>query len=405
MPIGGIPSQHRDCYLMHPLFFSSECYVIIDDSSLWFAGRRAKKDADTDLQLRFDIGCFLNLVTKDKTYILKKVLLYGADPPPNDTIWKAARDKNFDMTTVKCSESKREKIMQKEITKEISLCTKGKENTIVIILTENPSFKPLIESSLIPVELWYWKDSATLVQELKQSMNAQDLIRSYPLDNIVEGFTYAESSRTKKDINPAKAIQYEGIPDNAHFLYELASHIRHCVSDVFYITSVESKMQGERDFIVQFFETDPQVILKELKWLIYQPRLIDRKLKLQSEKRIATCRFGTSYELISKALQMEDTPKREVVYDARCYWKDHCEKASHCPFWHTKEEEELFARFPNIKFNYYKAKLCSEKKTHITVEEKAACAFAHDDTDSWCVYCKCWGHLLKNCKDPKARLN
>ena len=46
-----------------------------------------------------------------RDYHISKAFLYGSVPPPNDTVWKAAREKNYDIKIIQRSGSRREKEM------------------------------------------------------------------------------------------------------------------------------------------------------------------------------------------------------------------------------------------------------------------------------------------------------
>lgn len=73
----------------------TKCCIFVDHSNLWIAGKkaRAKKlvDADEDSRFRVDLGKFLYLLANDR--LIAKAFLYGSVPPPNDTVWKAARER------------------------------------------------------------------------------------------------------------------------------------------------------------------------------------------------------------------------------------------------------------------------------------------------------------------------
>ena len=90
---------------------TEECYIFVDHSNLWIAGQKAQAkdliDTDSDSRYRVDLGKFLQLTAKGR--YISKAFLYGSVPPPNDTIWKAARKHNFVVKTFQRSGSGREK--------------------------------------------------------------------------------------------------------------------------------------------------------------------------------------------------------------------------------------------------------------------------------------------------------
>lgn len=73
------------------------CFVFVDDSNLWIAGQKAHaqklQDANKDPRCRIDLGRLLQLVVGKRIVI--QAYLYGSRPPPNDTVWTAATQKNF----------------------------------------------------------------------------------------------------------------------------------------------------------------------------------------------------------------------------------------------------------------------------------------------------------------------
>lgn len=178
----------------------TECCVLIDDSILWVNGlkvrERTKKFADVGVDSRFrvDHGSVLNLITEDKTCVISNTFIYGSVPPPNDTVWKVMKEKEFPIKTIQRSESEGERKKSEEIARDILHLTKGKENVIFIIITGHLIFKSLIEEHLdneVPVELWSWKDTVT--REFSQLDKTHDLFKVYHLDSIVEKIGFTES--------------------------------------------------------------------------------------------------------------------------------------------------------------------------------------------------------------------
>ena len=138
----------------------AECYVFVDHSNLWIEGQKAQsvKDIDHDPRYRVDLGKFLSLITKDRH--LSRAFLYGSRPPPNDSVWKAAREKNFDVKVFDRSGSGKEKeldvAMAHDITKTLYKDRKVGVNVTFITVTGDRDLKPPIEDALetgIPVEL------------------------------------------------------------------------------------------------------------------------------------------------------------------------------------------------------------------------------------------------------------
>lgn len=254
---------------------SQSCYVFIDDSNLWIAGKKARGkklvDTDTDSRFRVDLGRFLDLVTKGRN--LSQAFLYGSVPPPNDTVWKAAKERNFEVKTFKRSalsgkEKQVDVAMAHDITKTFYCLkfTKGIENIIFITVTGDCDLKPPILDALengMPVELWSWEDA--MAQEFRRLANTHALLTANSVDKIQESFGYTAymSTRKNKDIDPAHAIVYKDVPGGKPFLYRLLGHLNQLMR-LFFITSVDSQAGGKQDLIIEFPKSELIVVTEEL---------------------------------------------------------------------------------------------------------------------------------------------
>lgn len=430
-----------------------ECYVFIDDSNLWIAGQKAQgkklKDADVDTRFRVDLGKFLKLVTKGRN--LSKAFLYGSIPPPNDTVWKAAREKNFDVQTFQRSGSGREKevdvAMATSITRTL-YTMESKFNVIFTAVTGDRDLKTPIELTLkegVPVELWSWEDSMSReFRQLAMANTRDDLFTANILDTVVEsfGFTATWSTHDKKDIDPAHAIVYRDVPKGKRSRNMVRDHM-HRLMRLFYITTCSK--ESTQDLIVEFPETKSEVVIKRLRKLgefefslcsypEYKSQLRQQTYEIQITNRFeALGEIEADEESLldvvesSMSLDLEDfssdgesaaestdgdtcdnweTEVRRIVgkrtsnkkrKETQCTWRDHCVKAAECPYLHTPQEWSIFARFPKINFKYFKTRECNKLDEHTTEKRRKWCAFAHDGDDSWCLACRMYGHLTDNC--------
>ena len=432
--------------------------MFVDDSNLWIAGMKVQgkklKDTDIDTRYRIDLGKFLNLVTEERH--ISKAFLYGSVPPPNDTVWKAAREKNFEVKTFQRSGSGREKeldvAMGSDIT-ETLFTLPYTEGVIFVTVTGDRDLKSPIEKVLkqrIQVELWSWEDA--MAREFRHLATLDRLFTPHTLDKVEQSFGYTTimSTREKKDIDPAHAIAYKDVPKGKQFLHEVVAHINRLLR-LFYITSVKSQTEGKRDLIVEFPKSKPELVLSLIRKLAgfeYQPcSYVEYKHQLQQQNyEIET---KNRFEILSKlddssidtdslldvvessmSLELNDvTPEEEeepiessaaagsdpddwltVVRreagkrtlkkkrsEMQCRWGDHCSKASECPCKHTKEEKQAFARWPKIPFKFLKTRECNKLDKHVTTEQQKRCSFAHVPSDSWCLKCRIYGHLTNDC--------
>ena len=278
----------------------AECYVFVDHSNLWIEGKKAQsvKDIDHDPRYRVDLGKFLSLIIRDRH--LSRAFLYGSDPPPNDSVWKAAKEKNFDVKVFQRSGSGKEKeldvAMTHEITKTLYKDLKDGVNVTFITVTGDRDFRIPIEDVLdnsIPVELWSWEKAMARVY--KQLANSHPLFQANILDSIQDKFSYTSymSTTPNKRIDPACAIVFRGLPNNKKFRDNLANTIGRLMR-LFYFTCVSCKEEWKCDFIVEFPKTKPDIVLNMIK-----------KMKLSHEP--------CSYPEYTSNLQGE-SPQFECIY-------------------------------------------------------------------------------------------
>jgi hypothetical protein len=425
----------------------SLCYVFVEDSNLWVAGQKAQgqrlKDADHDSRFRVDLGRFLTLVTKGR--IISKSFLYGSTPPLNDSVWKAAEEKRFVVQKYSRSGSGKAKEVHAAMVCDI-METPNDTNTVCIIVTGDRNLKPVIDNKLengVHIELWSWNNA--LATEFRQLANTNsELFEANLLDNFTKKFGYTAymSRHTKNETDPAHAIVYRGVPDDDSFKFTLANHLHHRLMKLFYVTAVESLTPNKRDYIIEFPKSAPEEILRELRHehgdFEYQPCSYPQyigEMKEYHQPIITTNRFdilnsdsdyeslpdydATEGDLLAQHYEEDDTSEgfadfttevrrrpvkiaaKKKIRQTRCMKGDHCPQASLCPYQHTEEEELLFEKLPNIKFQYFRTKECNKKGDHNTAEKRKYCAFAHDNKDSWCLSCKEYGHLTNDCRVKK----
>ena len=183
----------------------TECYVFVDDSNLWIAGQKARakelEDADIDPRFRVDLGKFMNLVAKN--HCVSKAFLYGSIPPPNDTVWGAAREKNYDVKVFERGyggEKEVDVAMAIDIVEQLYE-TPSVEDVTFIVVTGDRDFKSPIQRCLkknVHVELWSWEHS--LAVEFCELTNSNDFFTAKILDDVQDQFGYTSfmSSRNKK---------------------------------------------------------------------------------------------------------------------------------------------------------------------------------------------------------------
>ncbi len=322
--------ERQDSYYAH-------CHVFVDDSNLWIEGQKYAarklqlKDVDKDPRYRVDLGKFLDLVVGERT--VADAFLYGSKPPPNDSVWKAAKERNFNVEVFTRAQGEpygREKevdmAMAVEITTHACQCDEAeKANTVFIIVTGDRDFTPPVKRTLkfgIPVELWAWRTGMSI--EFRRLANTETLLRVQEIDNIAEEFSFTSfmSTRVSGDIDTARAIVFKDLPNNKRALRNFASDLN-CLLRVFYITPIQRS--GVQDVIVHFPKSKLDDILKLLKQLNFshqaysyaeynsertlakhQPPQLLLTNRYQALSDIDTSDFETTADAITGSLNVDD---------------------------------------------------------------------------------------------------
>ena len=445
----------------HQLSLSNytECYVFIDDSNLWIEGQKVQgkllRDADIDPRFRVDLGRFIKMVTSQRS--IAKAFLYGSIPPPNDSVWEAAKKKNFVVKIFQRSYKGKEKevdvTMSSDITEQVMELKFGNQDIsdpVFVIVTGDRDLRTPISKALMlkySVELWSWEQS--LSREFRLMANTEECLTVRILDDVIKSFAYFafKSTRVSGDIDPAHAIVFPSLPGSTKFFYSFANELTRLLH-LFYITSVESHTKGMGDLIVEFPNSHPEAMLSLLRkckfpygMCNYPEYVTKRSYQMPPTKTVNRfealvslddCDDETLTEAVESSMSVEvdeivpssstepelDGGSEEtddwLTYvrkrrkagrmtrvhrrrDTPCRWGIHCVNSLNCSYSHTDEEKKLFRVNPNIKFQYWKASLCNKLSQHTQPEQQRRCSFAHGNDDAWCLKCKSYGHFTNDC--------
>ena len=426
-------------------------FVFIDDSNLWISGQKAQgaklQDADNDPRFRVDLGRLLEVLTSNAE--VSHAFLYGSYAPPNDTVWKAAREKNYNVQTYCRSPSGKEKEIDVAMATDI-IETKWEyadESSTFVIVTGDRDLKTPIEKVLkknISVHLWSWKQSLSL--EYRHLANLNPLFKVFMLDDVEKQFSYKSYrvNMKKREMDTTHAIVVKNV--SGEVFQEVTNSIASLLRLFF-----TSRSKDTQDLIVEFPNTKLEVVLELLrkcnfryKYCTYAsyittadeasnqttitnrfealmtiddeslPDAVESSLDLDLEAMPGSCSTATEQDDSASLNDDADSlssggswvdvvrVKRIVKWcgSTPCRWGVHCAKASACKFLHTDYEKEVFRKFPRIMFKYWKAKKCNKQDQHLTSEERKWCPFAHESGDSWCLECKIEGHLTDDCALP-----
>jgi len=442
-----------------------EFLIFIDDSNLWISGQKYQgdklKDANSDPRFRVDLGKILQVLVGNNGYI-SRAFLYGSVPPPNDTVWKAAKKKNFEVKTYRRSTtSGKEKEVDVALATDLMemLFTQEDDNAIFVIVTGDRDLRVPMKRVLskgIAIDLWSWEKSLSI--DYRRMANTNPLFKVHTLDDVEPHFSYKSYivNWKRHRINPQHALVVRSIANNRKSLHAVADEISRLMR-LFYITTRAQPASETQDLIIEFPNTKLEVILDQLKKINFDSETctyasytsesdqapkpldtvnryqalstidedslvdaIESSLSLDPEEIDQTCcsdppaeatpkddpesdrescqSAGDSGSLLSGGSWVDVVKRKNFRKDVShipCQWGVHCAAGSKCKYQHSDYEREVFRKFPKVKFQKWKSRLCEKHKTVET--ESKWCPYAHDEEEAWCLKCKMRGHLTKNC--------
>jgi uncharacterized LabA/DUF88 family protein len=161
-----------------------ECLILVDNSNVWIEGMkfsarrqglpRVDDREAQDWDWRIDFGSLLGNVANGHKII--RAILVGSEPPPNDTLWHAARQQGFEVITHQRSQAGEKAVDTELVAQGLDVIYKYKYDykrpAILKLLSGDRDFLPLIQTAYREgweTELWGFRSSVSL--ELAQAVN------------------------------------------------------------------------------------------------------------------------------------------------------------------------------------------------------------------------------------------
>jgi len=177
-----------------------ECLILVDNANVFIEGRKfsarqkgmVRKPGDAyepvDWSWRMDFGALLKQVANGHRII--KAILVGSTPPPNDSLWKAAESRGFEVKTHERSYSTgEEKAVDTELLASgLEVIFEHPRPAVLKLLSGDRDFMPLITRAYKKgweTELWGF--SVSISAGLSQAVSRVQLLDSvFPLIGITE---------------------------------------------------------------------------------------------------------------------------------------------------------------------------------------------------------------------------
>ncbi|MCL2494695.1 MAG: NYN domain-containing protein [Oscillospiraceae bacterium] len=174
----------------------SECLILVDNSNVWIEGMKfsARRQGilrgpldDKDPQnwnWRIDFGSLLREVANRHKII--QAILVGSEPPPNDTVWNAARQQGFEVITYQRGQAGEKSVDTELVARGLEVIYRykyvEKRPAVLKLLSGDRDFVPLIQTAYREgweTELWGF--GVSLSVELAQMAN-----RVHTLDDVFD---------------------------------------------------------------------------------------------------------------------------------------------------------------------------------------------------------------------------
>ena len=177
-------------------------FVYVDNSNLFIEGKRVKaveaelamniydamNNRILDNDYKLDFGRLHDFIAGNKSTNIKRCMLFGSRPPPNDSLWEAARKAGFEVTVEDRNVQNKEKKIDTGIvaamTKDAYTICNREDDTVTLAAGDGdfvPAVVQLVEDGF-NVEVVFWDHASA---ELKQACS-----RFISLDPILNHLAY-----------------------------------------------------------------------------------------------------------------------------------------------------------------------------------------------------------------------
>ena len=165
----------------------NECLILVDNSNVWIEGMKfaARKqgilrgpmdDRDPqDWNWRIDFGSLLREVANGHKII--QAILVGSEPPPNDTVWNAARQQGFEVITYQRRAAGEKAVDTELVAQGLKFVYKHPNPAILKLLSGDRDFLPLVRSAYEEGwEMELWSFSSAISSELGLAAHRLNLL-------------------------------------------------------------------------------------------------------------------------------------------------------------------------------------------------------------------------------------
>ncbi len=170
--------------------------VYVDNSNVFIEGKRVKaveaglamnifdamNDNILDNSYKLDFGRLYHYVAGNENEDIKRCMLFGSRPPPNDSLWRAAEKAGFEVKVeernVKNKEKKIDTGIVAAMTKDAYTIADKDHDTITLVAGDGdyvPAVLQLVEDGF-RVEVVFWSHASGELQEAASKFIALDAI-------------------------------------------------------------------------------------------------------------------------------------------------------------------------------------------------------------------------------------
>ena len=160
--------------------------VYVDNSNVFIEGKRARavevglalnivdamRNGILDHSYTLDFGRLHDFIVGDETGTIKRCMLFGSRPPPNDSLWAAAKRAGFEVVVEDRNIANKEKKIDTGIvaamTKDAYTIADSKNDTISLVAGDGdfvPAVRQLVEDGF-RVDVVFWNHAS---QQLKEA--------------------------------------------------------------------------------------------------------------------------------------------------------------------------------------------------------------------------------------------